>query len=78
MAKYLRKESGALSEVASHHNSDKNDDDDDDDANSKDVEVVEICTVEALTILHRLVKLEYLSQEERNFLVAMKDKLEEI
>ena len=79
MAKYLRKESGALSEVASHHDSDKNDDDDDDDdANSKDVEVVEISTVEALTILHRLVKLEYLSQEERNFLVAMKDKLEEI
>ena len=78
MAKYLRKESGALSEVASHHDSDKNDDDDDDDANSKDVEVVEISTVEVLTILHRLVKLEYLSQEERNFLVAMKDKLEEI
>ena len=81
MAKYLRKESGALSEVASHHDSDKNDDDDDDDdddANSKDVEVVEISTVEALTILHRLVKLKYLSQEERNFLVAMKDKLEEI
>ena len=78
MAKYLRKESGALSEVASHHDSDKNDDDDDDDANSKDVEVVEISTVEALAILHRLVKLEYLSQEERNFLVAMKDKLEEI
>ena len=80
MAKYLRKESGALSEVASHHDSDKNDDDDDDDddANSKDVEVVEISTVEALTMLHRLVNLKYLSQEERNFLVAMKDKLEEI
>ena len=79
MAKYLRKESGALNEVASHHDSDKNDDEDDeDDANSKDVEVVEISTVEALTMLHRLVNLKYLSQEERNFLVAMKDKLEEI
>ena len=79
MAKYLRKESGALNEVASHHDSDKNDDEDDeDDANSKDVEVVEISTVEALTMRHRLVNLKYLSQEERNFLVAMKDKLEEI
>ena len=33
------------------------DDDDDDDANSKDVEVVEIGTGEALTMLDRLVNL---------------------
>ena len=33
------------------------DDDDDDDANSKDVEVVEIGTGEALTMLYRLVNL---------------------
>ena len=32
-------------------------DDDDDDASSKDVEVVEIGTGEALTVLDRLVKL---------------------
>ena len=34
-----------------------NKDDDDDDANSKDIEVVEISTGEALTMLHRLVNL---------------------
>ena len=33
------------------------DDDDDDDANSKDVEIVEIGTGEALTMLDRLVNL---------------------
>ena len=47
------------------------DDDDDDDANSKDVEVVEIGTGEALTMLDRLVNLKYLSKEERNSLVAL-------
>ena len=46
-------------------------DDDDDDANSKDVEVVEIGTGEALTMLDRLVNLKYLSKEERNSLVAL-------
>ena len=43
---------------------------DDDDANSKDVEVVEIGTGEALTMLYRLVNLKYLSKEERNSLVV--------
>ena len=54
------------------------DDDDDDDANSKDVEVVEIGTGEALTMLDKLVNLKYLSKEEGNSLVAMKDKLEKM
>ena len=54
------------------------DDDDDDDANSKDVEVVKISIGEILTILVRLVNLKYLSKEEKNFLVAMKFKLEKI
>ena len=58
--------------------SDNDDDKDDDDANSKDVEVVEIGTDEALTILGRLLNLKYLSKEERNSLAAMKDKLEKI
>ena len=52
--KYLRKECGDLNEVASDNDDDK---DDDDDANSKDVEVVEISTGEALTMLDRLVNL---------------------
>ena len=51
---------------------------DDDDVNSKDAEVAEISTDEALTMLGRLVNLKYLSKEERNSLVAMKDKLEKI
>ena len=42
--------------MASDNNDDK-DDDDDDDANSKDVEVVEISTGEALKMLDRLVNL---------------------
>ena len=45
---------------------------------SKDVEVVEIGTEEVLTMLERLVNLIELSKEERNSLVAMKDKLEMI
>ena len=53
MAEYLRKECGDLNEVAS----DNDDDNDDDDANSKDVEVVEISTGEALKMLDRLVNL---------------------
>ena len=79
MAKYLRKECSDLNEVASDNDDDKDygdDDDDDDDVNSKDAEVVEIGTDEALTMLDRLVNLKYLSKEERNPLVAMKDKLE--
>ena len=54
MAEYLRKECGDLNEVASDNNDDK---DVDDDANSKDVEVVEISTGEALKMLDRLVNL---------------------
>ena len=81
LAKYLRKECGNLNEVASDNDDDKDDDDDDDDdddANSKVVEVAEIGTGEALTMLDRLVNLKYLSKEERNSLVAMKDKLGKI
>ena len=66
MAEYLRKEHGGLNEVVSDNNNDKDDDDDDDndnDANSKDVEVVEFGTGEALTML---VNLGQLSNEERN------------
>ena len=81
MAEYLRQECGDLNEVASDNydvKDDDDDDDDDDDANSKDVEVVEIGTGEALTMLDRLVNLKYLSKEERNSLVTMKFKLEKI
>ena len=53
VAEYLRKECGDLNEVAS----DDDDKDDDDDANNKDVEVVEISTGEALTMLNGLVNL---------------------
>ena len=73
MAEYLRKECVDLNEVVSDNDDDKRNDDD---ANSKDFEVVEIGTGEALTMLDRVVNLKYLSQEERNSLVAMKDKLE--
>ena len=61
--------------MASDNDDDKNDDDD---SNSKDVEVVEIGTGEAITMFDRLVNLKYLSKDESNFLVAMKDKLEKI
>ena len=58
MDEYLRKECGDLNEVVSDNDGDKDDDDDDDDdAGSRDVEVVEISTDEALTMLDRLVKL---------------------
>ena len=65
-----------LNDVASDNDDDK--DDDDDDADSKDAEVVEIRTGEALTVLDRLVNLKYLSKQERNSLIAMKDKLVKI
>ena len=79
MAEYLRKGCGDLIEVASDNDDVKDDDDDDDDdTNSKDVEVVEIGIGETLTMLDRLVNLKNLSKEERNFLVAMKFKLERI
>ena len=59
MAEYLRKECSDLNEVISDHDDDKDDDDDDDDDddNSKDVEVVEISTCEALAMPDRLVNL---------------------
>ena len=76
VTEYLRKECGDLNEVASDNNNDK--DDDGDDTNSKDVEVVEIGTGEALTMIDRLVNLKHLLKKERKFLVAMKDKLEKI
>ena len=84
MAEYLRKECSDLNEVASDNdnekddNDDEEDDDDDDDANSKDAEVFEIGTGETLTMLAWLVDIKYLSKEERNSLIAMKDKLEKI
>ena len=80
MAEYLRKGCGDLIEVASDNDDvkDDDDDDDDDDANSKDVEVVKIGIGEIIAILDRLVNLKYLSKEERNFLVAMKFKLDKI
>ena len=66
--------------MTSDNNGDKNndDDDDDDDANSEDIEVVEIGTGEAPTMLNRLVNLKYQSKEDKNSLVTMKDKLEKI
>ena len=77
MAEDIRKGCGDLIEVASD-NDDGKDDDDDDDANSKDVEVVKVGIGETITILDMLVNLKYLSKEERNFLVAMKFKLDKI
>ena len=73
MAKYLRKECGDLNEVAS----DNDDERDEDHGNGKDAEVVEIGTGEALAMLDRLVNLKYLSNKERNSLVAMKKKIRE-
>ena len=64
--------------MASDNDDDKDDDGDDDDANSKDNEDVETGIGEALAMLDRLVNLKYLSKEERNSLVAMKGKFEEI
>ena len=58
--------------------SDNDDDKDDDGANSKDNEVVEIGTGEALIMLDGLVNLRLLSKEERNSLFTMKDKLKKI
>ena len=51
--------------MASDSDDDKDDDDND---NSKDVEVVEIHTGEALTILDRFVNLKYLFKKEKNSL----------
>ena len=78
MAEYFRKGCCDIIEIASDNDDVKDDDDDDDDANSKDVEVVEIGTGETLAMLDRLVNLKYLSNKERNSLVAIKFKLEKI
>ena len=53
------------------HDGDDDDDDhdDDDDVNSKYVEVVEIGTGEALTMLDRLVNLKYLSRKKETLLL---------
>ena len=75
VTEYLRKECSDLNEVTSNNDDDKANDDDN---NSKDVEVVEIGTSEALTMLDRLVNLKDLPKEERNSLVTKKDKLEKI
>ena len=72
LVKYIRKECGGPTGLAS------DDDDDDDDTNSKGVEAVEIGAGEALTMLDRLVNLKHLSKEERNTLFAVKDKLDKI
>ena len=74
MTEYLRKQWSDLNKAASDNEDDKNDDD----ANSKDIEVVEIGTGEVLTMFDWLINLKDLSVEERNSLVAMKDKLEKI
>ena len=75
MAKYLRKECVNPNEVASGNDDDK---DDGDNANSKYAKIAEIDTGEALTMVDRLVNLKYLSKDERNSLVTMKDKFEKI
>ena len=72
MFEYLRKQCGDLNEVASDNDDYKDDD------NGKDVEAVEIGTGEALKMLDRLVNLRYLSREERNSLVTMKNNLKKI
>ena len=62
--------------MTSDNNGDKNNDDDD--ANSEDIELVEIGTGEASTMLNRLVNLKYQSKEDKKSLVTMKEKLEKI
>ena len=54
VVEYLRKEYGDLNEAVSENDDEK---DDDDDTDSKDVEVFETDTGEALTMLDRLVNL---------------------
>ena len=75
MTEYLRKECSDLNEVALDNGDDK---DDDDDANSTGVEVVEINTGEAMTMIDMLVNIKSLSKEEINSIVVMKEKLEKI
>ena len=75
VTEYLQKECGDVNEVALDSDDGKDDggDNDDNEVNSK---VVEIGTREALEMLDRLVNLKDLTKEERNSLVAVKDKLE--
>ena len=75
VTEYLQKECGHVNEVALDSDDDKDDGDDNDD-NEVNSKVVEIGTREALEMLDRLVNLKDLTKEERNSLVAMKDKLE--
>ena len=72
VAKYHKKACGDLNEVASDN--DGVIDDDDDDTNSKDLGVAEI----GIKMLDMLVHLKYLSKAERNFLFAIKFKLEKM
>ena len=74
VTEYLQKECGDVNKVALDSNHDK-DDGDDNDGNEVNSKVVEIGTREALEMLDRLVNLKDLTKEERNSLVAMKDKL---
>ena len=71
MAEYHQKTFGDLNEVAPDNDGVI---DDDDDTSSKDLGVVEI----GIKMLDRLVNLKYLSKGERNFLVAIKFKLEKM
>ena len=73
VTEYLQKECGDVNEVALDSNDDKDDGDDNDD-NEVNSKVVEIGTREALEMLDRLVNLKDLTKEERNSLVAMKNK----
>ena len=75
VTEYLQKECGDVNEVALDSDDDKDDVDDNDD-NEVNRNVDEISTREALEMLDRLVNLKDLMMEERNSLVAMKDKLE--
>ena len=75
VTEYLQKECGDVNEMALDSDEDKDDGDDNDD-NEVNSKVVEIGIREALEMLDRLVNLKDLTKEERNSLVAMKDKLE--
>ena len=75
VTEYLQKKCGDVNEVALDSDDDKDDGDDNDD-NEVNSKVVEIATREALEMLDRLVNLKDLTKEERNSLVAMKDKWE--
>ena len=75
VTEYLQKECGDVNEVALDSDDDKDNGNDKDD-NEDNSKVVQIGTREALEMLDRLVNLKDLTKEERNSLVAMKDKLE--